>query len=246
MAWREFAASARSGAVGTLLALAVLAGLPVMLRLAGLVTERPGDRWAAGVAAGVLSYGSLMAGGKAVAQALVDGALGERVGTTFAGLVLGVGAAGALRLAVLATAGAVAGLATGTLAVPVAEAAVAVCGLVGWYLLGFGLCSAVLAGVGTRVRRPAELAPAVAPVLLVVVAAGAAGVSVLPSDPQGPLAQGLSLLPVCAPVLMPMRLAIGAVPAWQLLLAAGLLLLSVAVALRPLRRARAQFGMSMP
>ena len=41
------------------------------------------------------------------------------------------------------------------------------------------------------------------------------GISILPSHPDSGLVAVLSLIPVFAPTLMPVRLALGVVPAWQ-------------------------------
>jgi ABC-2 type transport system permease protein len=51
------------------------------------------------------------------------------------------------------------------------------------------------------------------------------GLSVLPSNPGSSLAEVLSLIPVFAPTLMPMRLAMGGVPVWE----AGLSVLLVVI-----------------
>jgi ABC-2 type transport system permease protein len=48
------------------------------------------------------------------------------------------------------------------------------------------------------------------------------GISVLPSDPDNSLAEILSVIPVFAPTLMPMRLAMGGVPVWEAVLSVGL------------------------
>jgi ABC-2 type transport system permease protein len=48
------------------------------------------------------------------------------------------------------------------------------------------------------------------------------GVSILPGNPASPLIEVLSMIPLCAPLLMPMRIAIGAVPAWQVVVSFGL------------------------
>jgi ABC-2 type transport system permease protein len=47
------------------------------------------------------------------------------------------------------------------------------------------------------------------------------GVSILPGDPSSGLVETLSMLPMFAPTLMPMRVAMGGVPAWQLVVAVG-------------------------
>jgi ABC-2 type transport system permease protein len=51
------------------------------------------------------------------------------------------------------------------------------------------------------------------------------GVSILPAQPDSSLIEVLSLIPLFAPTLMPMRLAFGGVPGWQVGLAVVLVVL---------------------
>jgi ABC-2 type transport system permease protein len=59
----------------------------------------------------------------------------------------------------------------------------------------------------------------VAPVLMFVIVGYVLGVSILPSDPGNGTLAVMSMIPTFAPTLMPMRLAMGGVPAWQALIA---------------------------
>jgi ABC-2 type transport system permease protein len=56
--------------------------------------------------------------------------------------------------------------------------------------------------------------------------------SVFMNDPNGPIATGLSLFPLSAPVAMMARLSAGGVPWWHPWLAAGLLAVTAAVIVR--------------
>jgi ABC-2 type transport system permease protein len=51
------------------------------------------------------------------------------------------------------------------------------------------------------------------------------------NDPTSPLAVTLSLIPFTAPVAIPVRLAAGPVPAWQIAIAFSLMLATLALAL---------------
>jgi len=72
------------------------------------------------------------------------------------------------------------------------------------------------------VSRQEEVGSATSPLMILIVVPYVLGVSVLPGNPGSPLIEWLSMVPLCAPLLMPMRIAIGAVPAWQVLVAFGL------------------------
>jgi ABC-2 type transport system permease protein len=57
------------------------------------------------------------------------------------------------------------------------------------------------------------------PVLIFVIVGYVLGISILPGDPGNQLVEVLSVIPLFAPTLMPMRLAMGGVPAWEAILA---------------------------
>jgi ABC-2 type transport system permease protein len=93
-----------------------------------------------------------------------------------------------------------------------------------FFVLGYLMFAGVYAGISTvanTVREGPQYAafftiPALLPLYLV---------SVFAAQPDGPLAVGLSLFPVTAPMAMTMRIAISPVPLWQIVISAILLLL---------------------
>ena len=187
-----------------------------------------------GIIAGVLIYLSLLLNGQGVAQGVVEEKTSRvvelllatiRPWQLLAGKVLGIGAVGLLQMAVIGVVGIVAGLATGVLTISVSAAAGTVIWLIVWYLLGFLMYSIVFAGLGALVSRQEEVSGAVGPALMFVIAGYVIGISILPSNPGSHLVEVLSVIPVFSPTLMPMRLAMGGVPAWE----AGLSVLLVAL-----------------
>jgi ABC-2 type transport system permease protein len=84
-----------------------------------------------------------------------------------------------------------------------------------WYLLGFVLYAFALAAAGALVSRQEDAGTVVMPVLIPVIAGYILGISILPSHPGSRLCEILSIIPVFSPTLMPMRLAMGSVPAWE-------------------------------
>ncbi|MXW13593.1 MAG: ABC transporter permease [Rhodothermaceae bacterium] len=96
-----------------------------------------------------------------------------------------------------------------------------------WFLLyfvgGYLLYGGLFAAVGTMVDSPQEsqtlLLPLMMPIIISIMF-----MSTVIVDPDGSLAVGLSLFPLTSQVPMIVRIAIGGVPLWQILLSYGLLL----------------------
>jgi ABC-2 type transport system permease protein len=117
--------------------------------------------------------------------------------------------------------------------------------LIGWlvfFLLGYALYASLMAGVGALAPNLKEANQAIGLIMLPM----AIGyiLSILPPTIEAPhdvLALALSFFPLTAPFAMVMRLVIGDVPAWQVLVSAGLLVVSIVIVVRGVARAfRAQ------
>ncbi len=100
-------------------------------------------------------------------------------------------------------------------------------GLFIWFILyfvgGYLLYGGLFAAVGTMVDSPQEsqglLLPLMMPIIISIIFMGPIMIA-----PNGPLAVGLSLVPLTSSVPMITRIAIGAAPVWQIILSYGLLL----------------------
>jgi ABC-2 type transport system permease protein len=178
-----------------------------------------------GIIAGILIYLSLMLNGQAVAQGVVEEKSSRVVELLLAavrpwqlmtGKVLGIGIVGLAQMVIIGAAGVATGLATGALTIPASAATSTVIWLVVWYLLGFFAYALAFAAVAALVSRQEDVQGVVTPVLIFVIVGYVLGISLLPSNPGSSLIRTLSLLPPFAPTLMPMRIAMGGVPAWQL------------------------------
>ena len=176
-----------------------------------------------GIAAGFLIYMTLLTLGQMVAQGVVEEKSSRvvelllstvRPWQLMAGKVLGIGAVGLIQVLVYGIVGLGAGAATGVLP-NIGGAASAVVGLIVWYILGFLMYSLAFAGAGALVSRQEDAAGVVMPILMFVIAAWVVGISLVPSDPNNMIALIMSLIPMFAPTLMPMRIAMGVVPFWQ-------------------------------
>jgi ABC-2 type transport system permease protein len=189
-----------------------------------------------GIIAGILIYLSLMLNGQSVAQGVVEEKTSRVVELLLstikpwqlmAGKVLGIGTVGLIQMLAIGVVGLAAGLGLGVLTISVSAAIGTVVWLVVWYLLGFFMYSIVFAALGALVSRQEDVGGATMPALMLVIAGYVVGISVLPSDPSNSFAEVLSVIPVFAPTLMPMRLAMGGVPVWEAVLSVGLVVLLI-------------------
>jgi ABC-2 type transport system permease protein len=200
-----------------------------------------GQRITIAIIAGLLMYMSLMLVGQFVAQGVVEEKSSRvvelllatiRPWQLLAGKVLGTGLLGFIQIAVPAVLGVATGLITGKLNLSLSSSLGTVGWALLWYVVGFAMYAMVFAALGATVSRQEDVQgltfPAVAPLIL----AWVIGISVVPTNPGNALVTWLSMVPPCAPVLMPMRIAMGAAPVWQILVS---LVLSIAFAFVLLR-----------
>ncbi|HEY0530441.1 MAG TPA: ABC transporter permease [Actinoplanes sp.] len=183
-----------------------------------------GQQLLIGILTSVLIYMALLLNGQAVAQGVVEEKTSRVVEILLAtvrpwqlmiGKVIGLGTVGLIQVAIIAASGVVAGTATGTLHLHLSAAVGTIVWLVVWFLLGYTAYAFAFAAVASLVSRQEEVASAVTPVMMLLIVGYVIGISILPSDPGSGLVAVLSLIPVFAPTLMPVRLALGVVPAWQ-------------------------------
>ncbi|PRW63709.1 ABC transporter permease [Actinopolyspora mortivallis] len=132
-----------------------------------------------------------------------------------AGKIVGIGLTGLIQFAVVGLLGFAAATVTAVLTLPTLTVAGMLGWAVLWFLLGFVLYATMLAAAASLVSRQEDLQSVITPVIMMLILPFVVGVSVLPENPEGPLATVLSLVPGFSPMLMPMRLALGTVPLWQ-------------------------------
>jgi ABC-2 type transport system permease protein len=191
-----------------------------------------------GSATGVLIYISLMIQGQRVAQGVVEEKSSRVVELLLAtvrpwqlmtGKVAGIGLVGLAQMLVFGIVGVALAVGLGLLHVSISAAVGTVVWLLVWYLLGFFLYAFALAAAGALVSRQEDASAVVMPVLIPVIAGYILGISILPSHPDSRLCEILSIIPVFSPTLMPMRLAMGSVPAWETIV--SILLVAVTIPL---------------
>ena len=104
-----------------------------------------------------------------------------------------------------------------------------------FFLLGYALYASLMAGAGALAPKLKETTQATWVVMMPLFAGYFLGLFLL-EDPHGELATGLSLFPPTSPVMMMLRLTVGAVPLWQPLLAAALLAVTTIFVVRAVAR----------
>jgi ABC-2 type transport system permease protein len=194
------------------------------------------QRLAVGFIAGILVYVALMLYGQMVAQGVVEEKTSRivellltaiRPWQLLLGKVVGIGVLGLGQLLLAGVAGVVTGIETGALTLPGSVAAGAFVSAIVWFLLGYLAYALMFAAVGALVSRQEDVAGAVAPLTILIVAPYVLGISILPSNPGSVLLEVLSLIPLFSPTLMPMRVAAG-VPGWETAVAIALMLAFIA------------------
>jgi ABC-2 type transport system permease protein len=192
---------------------------------------RQGQHIIIAIAAGLLMYMSLMLVGQIVAQGVVEEKSSRVVELLLAtirpwqllfGKVLGTGLLGLVQMAIPSILGVGVGIATGTLNIALGDSIGAVAWALLWYVVGFAIYAMVFAALGATVSRQEDVQGLTFPAVAPLIVAWVIGISVVPSDPGNSLVTWLSMLPPFAPVLMPMRVAMGVAPMWQILLSLAL------------------------
>lgn len=101
-----------------------------------------------------------------------------------------------------------------------------------FFLLGYAVYASLMAGLGALAPNLREASQATFVIMIPLLIPLFFSSSVFMQDPNGPIAMGLSLFPLSAPVAMMARLSAGGVPWWQAPLAAVLLALTAFLILR--------------
>jgi ABC-2 type transport system permease protein len=104
-----------------------------------------------------------------------------------------------------------------------------------FFLLGYALYAFMMAGAGAMIPD-AKSYSSTALIVAAPMYLGYMATFFMGYDPNGPLMVAMSLIPFTSPVAMPWRMVHGTVPAWQPLLAAVLLLVTVILMARAVSR----------
>ncbi len=137
------------------------------------------------------------------------------------GKVLGIGILGLVQLVLMVAVGLGAGTAGGRFTLPPTTAPT-VFMLFVWFILGYALYSTALGVLGALASRMEEASNASSPVSIVATGAYVFSLLVALDDPSGTAARIATLIPPVAPMVVPLRAALGAIEPWEIILSAGL------------------------
>ena len=135
------------------------------------------------------------------------------------GKVLGIGILGLVQLGVFVIASLIAARLTQEFELPETTPGAAV-QLVIWFILGYTLYSTALGVLGALASRMEEASNASTPVTIVAMLSYFVAIFAVLQDPSGPVAIVASFIPFSAPMVVPMRAALGAITPIEILAAA--------------------------
>lgn len=179
-------------------------------------------------------YGQLLGYGLAVASGIVEEKQTRvveillatlRPAQLLAGKVLGIGVVGLLQLGLTIGLGLGLVLVTGLADLP-PGAGEAIAWSLAWFVLGYGFYACAFAIVGALVSRQEELQNASTPLSLTILGALFGSFAAL-DDPSSTLARVFSFLPPTAPMVMPVRLALGEAAAWEVVVSVAVMVAAI-------------------
>ncbi len=205
------------------------------VRTIGEPSEFDPARYVTGLVTGILLFMAIMISGQLIAQGVVEEKTSRvvelllstvRPWQLMAGKVLGIGLVGLGQVALVVLAGVGTALGLGLVDTSTIDLGTAAAWALVWFVVGFVSYALLMAGLGALVSRQEDVGAVTTPVTFLMIVPYSVGVSVAPWAPATPLVVWLSYVPLCSPLLMPVRIALGSAETWEALVALGL---SVAV-----------------
>ena len=215
-----------------------LASATVKIQALDPAPERDGGQIVAGYVAGILLFLALQTTAQLVSQGVVEEKSTRvvelllstiRPWQLMAGKVLGIGVIGLLQVVAVIGAAAGTALALGLLDTSSLDLGTTIAWALVWFVVGFVTYSLALAALASLVSRQEDVASVTAPVLVLMVIPYVIGISIAPWDPTNPVVVALSYIPFAAPMVMPMRIALGAVESWEIIVSLALSLAVIPV-----------------
>jgi ABC-2 type transport system permease protein len=142
-----------------------------------------------------------------------------------AGKITGIGLLGLGQVAATAVAALVASAVVRSVELPAVRGAV-LAWVVVWFVLGFALYATAFGALGSLASRTEDAQGVAGPVTIVLIASYFASFTAIGS-PRSGWAQGVSYLPITAPMAMPNRVAMGATAWWEPVVAVAVTLATV-------------------
>ena len=201
------------------------------VRTIGEPSEFDPARYVTGLVTGILLFMAIMISGQLIAQGVVEEKTSRvvelllatvRPWQLMAGKVLGIGLVGLGQVALVVVAGVGTALGLGLVDTATIDLGAAAVWALVWFVVGFVSYALLMAGLGALVSRQEDVGAVTTPVTFLMVVPYVVGVSVAPWAPDNPLVVWLSYIPLCSPLLMPVRIALGSAEVWEAVLALGL------------------------
>jgi ABC-2 type transport system permease protein len=142
------------------------------------------------------------------------------------GKVLGIGLLALVQIVILVAAGIAAAQISGRMSLPPTTAG-AVAQLLLWFILGFALYSTAMGFLGSLASRVEEASNASMPVTMTATACYLASILLVTQDPDGTLATAMTFFPPAAPMVVPLRAALGAIQPWETALSIALMMAAI-------------------
>ncbi|HEU0245193.1 MAG TPA: ABC transporter permease, partial [Candidatus Limnocylindrales bacterium] len=142
------------------------------------------------------------------------------------GKVLGIGLLALAQLVILVAVGLALSQVLGRLVLPTTTIG-AVVQLLTWFILGFAFYATTMGFLGALASRPEEASVASMPVTLTATTAYILSIVVVTGDPDGILAHVMTFIPPAAPMVVPLRTALGAIEPWEIAVSIALMVASI-------------------
>ena len=142
------------------------------------------------------------------------------------GKVLGIGLLALAQLVILVAVGLALSQVLGRLVLPTTTIG-AVVQLLTWFILGFAFYATTMGFLGALASRPEEASVASMPVTLTATTAYILSIVVVTGDPNGILAHVMTFIPPAAPMVVPLRTALGAIEPWEIAVSIALMVASI-------------------
>jgi ABC-2 type transport system permease protein len=142
------------------------------------------------------------------------------------GKVLGIGLLALGQLVILVAVGLALSQVLGRLVLPTTTVG-AVVQLLTWFILGFAFYATTMGFLGALASRPEEASIASMPVTLTATTAYILSIVVVTGDPNGILAHVMTFIPPAAPMVVPLRTALGAIEPWEIAISMVLMVASI-------------------
>lgn len=217
---------------------AVLGAEPTIEALNPPETEVNAAAGITGLIAGILIFIAIMTTGQMVAQGVVEEKSSRvvelllstiRPWQLIAGKVLGIGLLGIGQVVLYVAAGAGSAIAFGLLDGTDVQIGSAAVWLIVWFLLGYAMYAVLLGALASLVSRQEDVGNVIAPVTMMLMVPYLLAVTIAPWQPDNTLVVVVSLIPFFSPILMPVRIALGAAEVWEIALTVGLSVVLIVV-----------------